>query len=133
MIILAIDYGTKNIGLAVSDETGLVAGVLPILHNSGDVKALNDLVDIVKVQKADSILLGVPMMANESPMARNIRLFGEKLRDLTGLPVKLWDESFSSQSVEKNLRGKAKKRSDSLSAQLILQEYLDYLRETKKL
>jgi putative Holliday junction resolvase len=131
MVILAIDYGTKNIGLAISDETGLVAGTLPILHNSGDAKALNDLADIVMAHKINSILLGVPMQANESKMARNIRTFGEKLQTLTELPVKCWDESFSSQTVEKTLRGKAKKRSDSMAAQLLLQEYLDFLREKK--
>lgn len=132
MIILGIDYGTKNIGLAISDETALIAGILPLLHNSKDGKALDDIAEICESYKVEAILLGAPMREHKSQIFEHIEKFGDKLAERTGITVKLWDESFSSQTVEKNLRGKKKKRSDSLAAQLLLQEYLDYLRETKK-
>lgn len=133
MVILGIDYGTKNIGLAISDETGLVTGALPILHNSGDEKAINDLIEIIFSHKAEAVLIGAPMRETESEMFLKIKKFATILEEKVGLPVRLWDESYSSQTVERNLRGKRRKKSDSLAAQLLLQEYLDYLRETKKI
>lgn len=132
MIILGIDYGTKNIGLAISDETGLVAGVLPILHNNDDEKAINNLLEIIFSHKVAAVLMGAPMRERETDMFIKIKEFAAKLEARSGLSVKLWDESYSSQTVERNLRGKRRKKSDSLAAQLLLQEYLDYLRETKK-
>ncbi len=134
MIILGIDYGTKNIGLAVSDETELVAGALPILPNYGDERAVADVVMLIIKQRVGSILLGVPMRRDsegnelESEMTKKIKSFGKKLAELSGLPVKHWDESFSSASVEKNLRGKKRKASDSLVAEKLLQEFLNYQR-----
>ena len=165
MIILGIDFGTKNIGLAVSDETALVAGALPILQNYGLERAVMDVAGICRQRRVERILLGVPMRANnplnlqnddisaadaaagqnsagnvnsekastDSKMALEIKQFGEKLAELSGISVVHWDESYSSSMVESKLRGKARKASDSLVAQMLLQQYLDHLRETRRI
>jgi len=132
MVILGIDYGTKNVGLAASDETELVAGTLPLLRWSGEPaarkKLLAELAKVVQERKVARIVLGVPGIV-ENKIVKEIRKFGADLESDLGLPVVYWDESFSSQTVERDLRGKKRKESDSLAAQLLLQEYLDFLKE----
>ena len=136
MITLGIDYGTKNIGLAISDETGFVAGVLPILPNyahNGDARAVTEICALCKRSRVEQILLGSPLQNPNSPMFHEIAKFGAALAEQSALPLKYWDESFSSKTVEASLRGKQRKQSDSLAAQMLLQEYLDFLQETRKL
>lgn len=131
MIILGIDYGTKNIGLALSDETELVTVALPIHINRGAERTLTELDELIRAKKVGKILLGVPMTSNETAMAKTIKEFGAQLKAVSGLEVVLWDESYSSSNIEKQMRGKIRKKSDSIVAAALLQEYLDFLREVK--
>ena len=138
MVILSIDYGTKNIGLAVSDETEFISAPLPIHINYGDERAALELAETIKKQRVEKIVLGLPMKKDEqgleieTQMTKQIKKFAELLAQASGLQPMFWDESFSSSSVESKLRGKKIKASDSIVAAKLLQEYLDYQREFKK-
>lgn len=132
MTILGIDYGKKNIGLAISDEMATFAGALPILNNVNDERSIESIIEIINKSKVDQILLGLPMQNTESEICKHIKNFGKNLEEKSNKKVIFWDESYSSKIIQKNLRGKRKKQSDSFSAELILQEYLDYLSENKK-
>lgn len=133
MVILGIDYGTRNVGLAISDETELVAAALPLLHWTAEKpgareRLFADIAGVVEERKITKIVLGIPGII-ENQIFKEIKKFGFELEKQLGLVVVYWDESFSSQRVERELRGKKRKSSDSLAAQLLLQEYLDFLRE----
>jgi putative transcription antitermination factor YqgF len=125
MIFLGIDYGTKNIGLAISDEEGRFAVDIPILkHNPQSV--LTSLKDICEQRRVEAIIIGIPGLDRENDMTSQIRTFALNLAAITKIKVDFWDESFSSINAEMGLRGKRLKSSDSRAARMILQEYLDF-------
>lgn len=125
MIFLGIDYGTKNIGLAISDEDGHFAVDIPILkHNPQNV--LSALKDICTQRKVEAIIMGIPGLDRENDMTSQIRTFALNLEAMTKIKVEFWDESFSSINAEMGHRGKSMKNSDSRAARMILQEYLDF-------
>ena len=130
MKTLGIDYGTKNIGLAVSDEDEIIAGRYTNLLNHSDNRASQELVELIEMQNIGKVLLGFPFSYNhdetrENDVQKRIRRLKTYLEKHAKVVVVLWDESFSSSIVEKDMRGKARKASDSEAARLILQEYLD--------
>ncbi len=133
MRILALDVGTKRIGLAVSDELGITAQSKPVLVCSSwtaDIKALQEQIDAFQIGE---IVVGYPVNLNGSvgPQAEWVLKFVEKMKEHISLPIKMWDERLSSMAVDKLMlegdlsRQKRKKRIDSLSAQWILQGYLE--------
>ena len=131
MRALAIDYGTKNIGVALSDEDGFVAGVLGNIANYGELPTAKRIIEMIDMYKVDTVVLGFPYtyretVIEEGKLTKQIRRLRSFLEERTKVKVEYWDESYSSQIVEKNLRGKAKAKSDSEAARLILQEYLDH-------
>lgn len=121
MKILAIDHGTKNIGLAISDELEITARPLPQLKNSDS--ALHNIAELCVKEKIEKIVIGLPTGAviKNSKQEKIVKEFAKDLFEITMLPILLWDESYSSQ----NARKKTKKNIDSESAKIILQEYLD--------
>jgi putative transcription antitermination factor YqgF len=125
MVHLGIDFGTVNIGLALSDEEGRFAIDLPILKNKED-RVLADLKRICEEKKVELIVLGLPGLQRDNPITRQIKDFSKLLSEATQLDIKYWDESYTSIWAESGLRGKRKKQSDSKAARIILQEYLDF-------
>ncbi|HYA16655.1 MAG TPA: Holliday junction resolvase RuvX [Bryobacteraceae bacterium] len=131
--ILALDLGKKRIGLALSDELGITAQGLETMERSGrreDVEALRKLA----VQHGvGMILIGDPlhMSGEQSRQGSYTREFARELEYKTGLPVKLWDERWTSREAERVLRGSGiapgerKPAIDRLSAVILLQSYLD--------
>lgn len=131
--ILGIDLGEARIGLAVSDELGMLAHPLETLH----LKEISDPVErIAHIFARDdiaSVVLGLPRNMNGTygPAAEKSRAFAEKLRARLGCEVKLWDERLTSVAAQRSLHeaGRDVKKSraviDQVAAQLILQGYLD--------
>ncbi len=131
--ILAVDYGDVRTGLAVSDALGMMASGI------GTVKAkgMHDLCDIVikhaTEQGAKKIIIGDPVNMNGSrgPRSEKAQLFASFLREKTDLPVELFDERCTTMVAHTYLNATGthgKKRKDvvdTLSAQIILQDYLD--------
>lgn len=133
MRILALDVGEKNIGLAISDELGWTAQGLPNIKVQSRDKSITSILDVAGERKVTEIVVGMPVNLNGTAgkKAKEIADFVHDLKKRTRLPIKVWDERLSSMQAEKLMleadlsRKKRKKRIDMLSAQLILQSYLD--------
>jgi putative Holliday junction resolvase len=132
--ILALDYGEARIGLALSDETKKIA--LPFktiqAHKNPKITA-ESIQTAVKDYKIEKIVMGLPLLLNgkDSPMSQKVRLFAEKLREITGLEVILFDERLTSSYAEKEMkemdysRKKRSEKVDTSAATIILQNYLE--------
>lgn len=133
MRILALDIGRKRIGLAMSDPMGIVAQGIKSILVKDEASALKEIDDFARENSVEEIVAGLPLNMNgtESAMTKEVVAFVEKLRQKTAAPVKMWDERLSSLQVERDLvfldvsRKKRKEINDMLSAQIILQSYLD--------
>lgn len=121
--ILAIDYGTTRVGLAIS--RGTLAEPLQILASNESL--LPNLVAVIQSEKVEKIIVGL----SENLMAEKTRAFVEQLRQHTDIPIDFVDETLSSHTVhQKMLKSGAKKSHraaniDHLAAAEFLQEYLD--------
>jgi putative Holliday junction resolvase len=135
MRVLALDHGTKRIGLAISDEMGLIAQPLDFF----DAEPLEDFMQRLKVvidsRQVGEILVGVPRNMNGTygPAAEKAREFAARLRELFTIPVKTWDERLTSVQANRFLietgmrRDKRKIKVDQTAAAILLQSYLDSL------
>ncbi|MEK6674986.1 MAG: Holliday junction resolvase RuvX [Planctomycetota bacterium] len=132
--ILGIDYGSKRIGLAISDSQRTFSLPLTTVESRGDVHA-NAAVVLEKAGEYDvsEFVVGLPlnMDGTEGPQTKETRTFGEVLKTLSGRPVHYFDERLSSVAAEEMLRPaeltrlKRRARVDRLAAQVILQDFLD--------
>ncbi len=130
---LAIDHGDRRIGLAISDETATLARALFIIEHVSRSKDAERINDIARNEFCTDILVGVPYDSdgNEGPRARKVLRFVSELKELSELPVHLWDESGSTlkrQNLSIQMGQSSKKRQqphDDLVAAIILQDYLD--------
>ena len=125
MRILGIDYGTKRIGLAVSDESQTLARELAILSPHDFWKKVNDLIGSESIER---IVIGLPlnMTGEQTEKTREVESFSERLQQEVSVPTEFMDERLSSVMAE-NLPG-GSKNVDSLAAQIILQNYLDKIK-----
>ncbi|MBI2884423.1 MAG: Holliday junction resolvase RuvX [Candidatus Methylomirabilis oxyfera] len=130
---LGIDFGTKRIGAAVSDELGLTAQPLPTLEPSTDeaaVRAIRELMDQYGVLE---VVVGLPKNMNGTlgPSAERALAFAGRLEESGSVKVTMWDERLTSMAAERLLieadlsRAKRKRRVDQMAAVLILQGFLD--------
>jgi len=130
---MALDIGSKRIGVAMSDELLLTAqGRETIRHTTAD----RDIVEIARLVKEEGVIeviLGLPLNMNGSQSAnsKEVLEFAEALKASISVPVKTWDERLTTVGAEKALleanmsRFKRKRLNDMVAAQLILQGYLD--------
>jgi putative holliday junction resolvase len=131
--VLGIDHGEARIGLAVSDELGMLAHPLETIHLRDTPDALTRIAAICERDRIAAIILGLPRNMNGTygPAAEKIRAFAEKLRARVTCEVKLWDERLSSAAAQRSLHeaGRTVKNSreiiDQVAAQIILQSWLD--------
>lgn len=128
MKYLGIDYGDRKIGLALSDEDAFVADKLVVIRNNE--RLFDELSGVIREHRVGEVVLGISYSSTgaETEQTKKILKFKEKIDKEFGMPVNLWDESYSSQRSEKGLTQKQKKKSDSIAAQIILQEFLDFKR-----
>ena len=133
--ILAIDFGTKRMGLAVSDALGMTAQGLPTLERTRLADDLERLRSLVEEYSVERVLVGNPLGHRGGPTAMSQRAaeFAEKLRQRLPCPVELRDERLTSVEANRTLReaelsiGKRRRAVDQVAAVLFLQSYLDYL------
>lgn len=120
MHLLAIDYGTKNIGLAWV-ETGLGV-VLP--YGVIKDKNLDELAKLIKKENIDKVIIGLPfgLEKKENANTKKIKKFADDLKKLISIPVDFEDERFSSQAADRMGQGGASR--DEKSAMVILQSYI---------
>lgn len=133
MKIIAVDPGDARIGLAISDESGMLARPLTTLRHISRSENAARIGRLAEEQECELIVVGTPLDSEglEGPRARASLKLVDALRLITSIPVKSWDESGSSRQADQlaiELGASRKKRSapkDALAAAIILQDFLD--------
>ncbi len=130
--ILAVDYGLKRIGLAISDEFRIIARPVKTILNSSE--NLREIEEIIQSEKVNLILFGIPYRDDDKndDFIKKIKAFATKLSQQTGIEVQYVDEYMTSQKAVQIMVNNGKKKSkraekteiDKIAAALILQEYL---------
>jgi len=134
--IVGIDYGKKRIGIAFANETNKIALPYKTVDASFDMQKTIDSILMSLNQIYNEITLfviGLPLLLSgqEGDMAKEVKKFGEKLKDKTQINVKYFDERLTSAGIEKEMkyanisRKKRSKKIDTLAATRILQGFLD--------
>jgi len=130
MSIMAIDYGGRRIGVAVS-ASGSIATPHSVVKNEGEI--VETLAGIARELDAETIVVGIPRRAHSDTGQQKFRDFAERLRQKTRKAVVLWDEALSTAEASRQLRESGTKRRDAQrqidmhAAAVILQSYLDDL------
>jgi putative Holliday junction resolvase len=135
MRILAIDHGSKRMGIAVSDELKMIAQPLEFVPAHPFAAFLARLNELITDKEVESILVGLPrnMDGSYGPAAQKVQEFVEALKGAVGVPIKTWDERLTSAQANRLLiqgnvrRDKRKEKVDAMAAAILLQSYLDGL------
>ena len=135
MRILALDHGTKRIGVAVSDETKTIALPMEYILTEPFAAFLDRLKKILVEKEIDLILIGQPrnMDGSYGPAAQKVEAFVAVLNTAITVPIKMWDERLTSTMANRVLiqggvrRDKRKEKVDKMAAAILLQSYLDGL------
>jgi putative Holliday junction resolvase len=133
MRILAVDTGSKHIGLAISDLTGTIANPLKVLSHSSRLADSAAVAEIACANQVGLIVVGQSLDDDGQPTfeGRRAMRFAEALRSQSRLPVVLWDESFTTQEARAARlamgvsRRKRHGHLDEMAATVLLQSYLD--------
>jgi putative Holliday junction resolvase len=135
MRILALDHGTKRIGVAVSDETKTIAQPLEYIPAEPFAGFLERLKKILIEKEIELILVGMPrnMDGSYGPAAEKVNAFVADLKMVTEISIKLWDERLTSTMANRILiqgnvrREQRKEKVDKMAAAILLQSYLDVI------
>lgn len=139
MRIMGLDFGSKTVGVAISDPLLITAQGIEIIRRKEENKLRQTLArieELIVEYEVEEIVLGMPknMNATEGVRVELTNEFKEKLERRTGLPVAVWDERLTTVAADKAMmeagirREKRKEYVDMIAATLILQGYLDYKR-----
>ena len=131
--VLGVDFGQARIGVAISDELGMLAHPLETVSAKPLDAATKRIAQLAKEREVESVIVGLPrhMSGAVGAAAAEVEAFVAKLRPLLKCPVVMWDERLSTTAAHRALRDAGKKtRStrgvvDQVAAQMILQGYLD--------
>jgi len=131
---MAIDWGQRRIGIALSDESRAIASPHKVVQRVGSLaRDLECIVNLTRENSVSLVVFGLPVRLDGSmgPEASGVLEVAEKLGQKIDIPVKTWDERFSSVEAERALidgnvsRKKRRGLVDQVAAALILQTYLD--------
>ena len=133
MRILAVDPGSKRVGLAVSDPSATIAQALTTVPAEPADTLVSRLAEIAKAQEARRIVVGLPLRLDgrRGPEAVAAKVLADRLRKESGLPVELVDERLTTAAAERSLiaggmrREKRRLTIDGVAATLLLQGHLD--------
>ncbi len=140
MKIMAVDFGDARTGIAICDKTEFLASPVGVIHERNFDECIKKTADMAVEQKAEMIVVGYPknMDGTSGERAEKCSDFAEKLKELTGLEVELWDERCTTVSAhnylnETNTRGKKRKNVvDAVAAVIILESYMSFRKNTNK-
>ena len=132
MIIMAIDIGHVRTGVAVCDKTELIASPVGTITERKDDVLLEKLAALAAEKNAEMLVIGLPRNMDGScgESAQRCQALGDRLHDMTGLPVTMWDERLTTVSAigflnQTDTRGKKRKAViDTVSAVIILEDFL---------
>jgi putative Holliday junction resolvase len=132
MRILALDYGRRRIGIALSDPLGIMAHGQQTLERVNIRTDLGTLKDLIEQQQVSQIVVGNPlhMTGQESELSREARAFASRLAAEAGVPYLMWDERLSSRQAGRYLAESGRSKGhrgavDRMAAELILNSYLE--------
>lgn len=133
MKYLGIDHGGKRIGLAIGDDETHIALPLEIVEADTTKEAVDAVFLIIKEEGIDKIILGLPisLAGGEGEQASRVREFGEALEKKSGLQIQYEDERLSTKMAEELMQSSSATNKDAVAAMVILQSYLDKLRNPK--
>ncbi len=128
--ILALDFGTKRVGVAISDEDHSIAFSRETIEAEPRQKLIQYLVALIKHDAVERVVVGVPLSREneETPLSTAARTFGKQLGEKSGIPIVYIDEFGSSDEALSNIGSRKKRRNkktkDACAAQIILERYL---------
>ncbi len=133
MRVLGLDHGTERIGVAISDDLGMIAQPVEFIPNHPPAGIWERLREILASTPFELIVIGMPrnMDGSYGPAAEKVKAFMEMLQEEIQIPIKTWDERLSSAQANRVLlqanvsRKKRKGKVDKMAAAIILQSYLD--------
>ncbi|MBI4564224.1 MAG: Holliday junction resolvase RuvX [Planctomycetes bacterium] len=139
MKILAVDFGDRRTGMAISDPDEQLAMALPTLAMRQDGADAERVAAVARDQGAQFVVVGLPrnMNGTEGPRSRAAREFADDIHAACGLPIDLWDERLSTAEGESRLRQAGfrrralARRSDAAAAIVILESYLAHRRASR--
>lgn len=133
MRILAVDPGSKHIGVAISDPSASLAKPIAVINHVSRIQDAGKVIQLAKENEVGLILVGQSFDENGEPSfeGRRAQRFAEALQSQSNIPIILWDEAMTTQDARQaslKMGTPRKKRSghlDSLAAAILLQSYLD--------
>lgn len=136
MIALGLDIGEKRIGVAVSDELGLLASPRSVIRRTSNERAIRDILRLIAESAAELVVVGLPISLDSQlhGQARSVQAFAERLRKRLPVPLAYMDETLSTVRAEEMLRAsgmrpeRIRERIDAAAAAVILQDYLSQQR-----
>jgi putative Holliday junction resolvase len=134
--ILAVDWGERRIGLAVSDALGILATGLPTLEIRGEAEAVARVADTIRTLEVDSVVVGLPLTlaGGKGEAALAAERFAARLREVCDVPVALHDERLTSAMSQRRMRERGEKsrgrkgRVDEGAAVVLLEGWLAKLK-----
>jgi putative Holliday junction resolvase len=131
--LLGVDFGSVRVGLAVSDPDRRIASPLATYERRRKDQDGRYFLELIAAEEIGLIVVGLPvhLSGHEGAKAMQARAFGRWLAEVTRLPVRFWDERFTTVEAEHHLqaagltRKRRKSRRDRVAAQILLQHYLD--------
>ena len=133
--ILGIDYGNKRVGISISDELQLTAQPLTLLNRENDKDLITEIKKIISLYEIEMIVIGFPVLLDgtHSKQTKITKKFISLMRKSSELPIEKWEERLSTIEAGKILssasKNKRKQNIDIVSAQIILQGFLDKIRK----
>lgn len=139
MIIMAIDLGKARTGLAVCDKNEILASPIGTIQEKDDEKLILKILENLTSRKAEMAIIGLPknMDGSLGESAQRAQKFAEELKEKINIPVNLWDERRTTITAhnylnQTNTRGKKRKSIiDTLSASIILENYLEFRKNSR--
>ncbi len=140
MKILAIDFGDSRTGIAMCDKMEMLASPVCVISEKDFDECIKKTAEKIKENKADIAVVGYPKNMNNTigERAEKCTLFADRLKELTGIPIELWDERCTTVSAHNylnttNTRGKKRKAVvDAVAATIILESYMGWRRNSGK-
>lgn len=129
MRILAVDFGEKRIGVAVSDETGAIVIPAGVIERKSDLQAATQITAMALEREIAGLVVGLPVKedGSEGPSALRARSFARKLSEVSGLPVDLHNESGTTVEARERLRESGYPPGvgiDAMAAAVMLEDFL---------
>lgn len=130
--VLALDFGKRRIGLAISDELGITAQGIPTFYRTTLREDLRLLVQLIHERQVTQLLMGLPlhMSGREGRQVVWVKEFGDRLAAESGVPIEYWDERLTSVEANRVLKQsgvsiqKRARAVDQLSAVILLESFL---------